>query len=82
MSGKTDEEDAKARIQRIIKYQENHDTYLVSLGGKEFYYSTRTNNGASKALALFCGFRYRYAEKKADLWNGKPYELEVYHKKI
>ncbi len=25
----TDEEDAKARIQRTIKYQENHDTYLV-----------------------------------------------------
>ncbi len=25
----TDEEDAKARIQRTIKYQENYDTYLV-----------------------------------------------------
>ncbi len=25
----TDEEDAKGRIQKTIKYQENHDTYLV-----------------------------------------------------
>lgn len=56
--------------------------YCRSLGGKEFYYSTRANNGASKALALSCGFRYRYAEKKTDLWNGKPYKLEVYHKEI
>ena len=129
----TDEEDAKARIQRTIKYQENHNTYLVyekksgqaigfagveetrphiyqdagialgpeyvgkgygrqilqllleycrSLGGKEFYYSTRANNEASKALALSCGFVYRYTEKKTDLRNGLPYELEVYHKEI
>lgn len=129
----TDEEDARARIQKTIEYQENHDTYLVyekksgqaigfagveeiepyiyqdasialgseyvkkgygkqilqllleycrSLGGKEFYYSTRANNEASKALALSCGFTYQYAEKKTDLRNGKPYELEVYHKEI
>lgn len=128
-----DEKDAKARIQRTIKYQENHNTYLVfekksgqaigfagveeirphiyqdasialgseyvgkgygkqilqllleycrSLGGKEFYYSTRANNEASKALALSCGFVFRYAEKKTDLRNGMPYELEVYHKEI
>ncbi len=129
----TNEEDAKVRIQRTIKYQENHDTYLVyekksgqaigfagveeirphiyqdasialgpeyvgkgygkqilqllleycrSLGGKEFYYSTRANNEASKALALSCGFVYRYTEKKIDLQNGTHYELEIYHKKI
>lgn len=128
-----DEEDAKVRIQKTIKYQENHDTYLVyekksgqaigfagveetaphiyqdvgialgpeyvgkgygkqillllleycrSLGGKEFYYSTRANNEASKGLALSCGFTYQYAEKRADLWNGKSYQLEVYHKEI
>lgn len=128
-----DEEDAKVRIQKTIKYQENHDTYLVyekksgqaigfagveetaphiyqdvgialgpeyvgkgygkqillllleycrSLGGKEFYYSTRANNEASKALALSCGFTYQYAEKRADLRNGKSYQLEVYHKEI
>lgn len=128
-----DEEDAKVRIQKTIKYQENHDTWLVyekksgqaigfagveetaphiyqdvgialgpeyvgkgygkqillllleycrSLGGKEFYYSTRANNEASKALALSCGFTYQYAEKRTDLRNGKPYQLEVYHKGI
>jgi len=129
----TDEEDAKARIRKTIKYQESHDAYLVyektsgqaigfagveetaphiyqdtgialgseyvgkgygkqilrllleycrSVGGKEFYYSTRANNEASKALALSCGFTYQYAEKKADLRNGELYELEVYHKEI
>lgn len=56
--------------------------YCSSLGGKDFYYSTRANNKASKALALSCGFTYQYAEKKTDLRNGKPYELEVYHKEI
>ena len=127
------EDDAKVRIQKTIKYQENHDTYLVyekksgqaigfagveeiaphiyqdagialgpeyvgkgygkqilqvlleycrSLGGKEFYYSTRAKNEASKALALSCGFVYRYAEQKTDLRNGESYELEVYHKEI
>lgn len=129
----TDEEDAKVRIQKTIKYQENHDTYLVyekkaghaigfagvekiaphvyqdvgialgpeyvgkgygkqillllldycsSLGGREFYYSTRANNEASKALALSCGFTCQYAEKKTDLRNGESYELKVYHKEI
>ena len=56
--------------------------YCRSLGGKEFYYSTRGNNEASKALALSCGFTYQYAEKRTDLRNGKPYQLEVYHKGI
>lgn len=129
----TNEDDARMRIQKTIKYQENHDTYLVyekesgqaigfagveetaphiyqdagialgpeyvgkgygkqilqvlleycrSLGGKEFYYSTRAKNEASKALALSCGFVYRYAEQKTDLRNGESYELEVYHKEI
>lgn len=129
----TDEEDAKVRIQKTIKYQENHDTWLVyekksgqaigfagveeikphiyqeasialgpeyvgkgygkqilrllleycrSLGGQEFYYFTRANNEASKALALSCGFACQYTEKKTDLRNGESYELEIYHKKI
>lgn len=56
--------------------------YCRSLGGKEFYYSTRGNNEASKALALSCGFTYQYAEKRTDYRNGKPYQLEVYHKGI
>ncbi len=128
-----DEEDAKARIQKTIKYQENHHAYLVyekksgqaigfagveettphiyqdagialgpeyvgkgygkqilqllleysrSLGGKEFYCSTRAKNEASKALALSCGFIYRYTENKTDLRNGESYGLEVYHKEI
>lgn len=129
----TDKEDAKVRIQKTIKYQEKHDTWLVyekksgqaigfagveeikphiyqdasialgpeyvgngygkqilrllleycrSLGAKEFYYSTRANNEASKALALSCGVTYQYAEKKTDLRNGEPYELEIYRKEI
>ncbi len=129
----TNEEDARIRIQKTIKYQENHDTWLVyekksgqaigfagveelvpriyqdasialgpeyvgkrygtqillllleycsSLGGKEFYYTTRANNQVSKALALSCGFRYRYTEKKTDLRNGEPYEMEVYYKEL
>lgn len=40
------------------------------------------NNEASKALALSCGFTYQYAEKRTDLRNGKPYQLEVYNKGI
>ncbi len=129
----TNEEDAKVRMQKTIKYQENHDTYVVyekesgqaigfagveeiaphiyqdasialgpeyvrkgygkqilrllleycrSLGGKEFYYSTRANNEASKVLALSCGFVFQYSEKKTDLRNGTPYELEVYYKEL
>lgn len=35
-----------------------------------------------KALVLSCGFTYQYAEKRTDLRNGKPYQLEVYHKGI
>jgi len=129
----TNEEDAKVRIQKTMKYQESHDTYLVyekrsgqaigfagveevephvfqdasialgpdyvgkgygkqilqllleycsSLGGKEFYYSTRANNAASKALARSCGFAYQSVEKKTDLRNGEPYELEIYYRKL
>lgn len=49
-----------------------------SLGGEEFYYSARAKNTASKALALSCGFTYRYSEEKTDWRNGERYELEVY----
>lgn len=52
-----------------------------TLGCKEFYYSTRANNTASKALAESCGFTFRYAKQKTDLRSGKPYKLEVYSKK-
>lgn len=51
-----------------------------SLGGKEFYYSTRSNNIPSKALAAACGFCYEYSQQKTDPRDGKSYELEVYRK--
>lgn len=56
--------------------------YCVSLGGKEFFYSTQAVNVASKALAISCGFSYRYSRQKTDLRTGKPYEVEVYSRKL
>ncbi|MDE5909924.1 MAG: GNAT family N-acetyltransferase [Lachnospiraceae bacterium] len=56
--------------------------YCISLGGREFYYSTRAGNLASKALAVSSGFVYQYSEHKIDQRNGKPYELEIYHKTL
>lgn len=56
--------------------------YCTSLGGVEFYYSTRSGNSAAKALALSCGFIYQYTEQKMDLRSGKPYELEIYRKDL
>ncbi len=56
--------------------------YCISLGGTEFYYSTRAGNFASKGLALSCGFVYQYSEKKTDPRSGKPYELEIYKKNL
>ncbi len=62
----TNEEDAIVRMQKTIKYQENHDAYFVY----------------EKESGQAIGFAYRYAEKKTDLRNGTRYELEVYHKEI
>lgn len=56
--------------------------YCGSLGGKTFLYSTRKDNAASRALALSCGFIYRGSRQKADPKSGRPYELEVYSKKL
>ena len=53
-----------------------------TLGGREFYYSTRSANQASRALARSCGFSYHHSEEKTDLRNGAPYELEVYWKQL
>ncbi len=53
-----------------------------SLGGKIFYYSARSQNTASKTLALSFGFTYQYSEQKTDLRNGESYELEVYSKNL
>lgn len=52
--------------------------YCISLGGLEFYYSTRTGNSASQALALSCGFVYQCSEQKTDMRNGKTYGLDIY----
>ena len=62
----------KQILQLLLKY------CAETLGGEEFYYSTRAENTAAKALAASCGFTYRYSEQKTDLRSGQPYELEVY----
>ena len=56
--------------------------YCISLGGQEFYYSTRAGNLASKALALSCGLAYQYSEQRTDQCSGKTYELEIYKKNL
>lgn len=56
--------------------------HCIALGGEEFLYSTRSSNVASKALAVSCGFSYRYAEKKVDPRNGEHYVLEIYSRKL
>ena len=56
--------------------------YCFSLGGQDFYYSTRAGNLASKALALSCGLVYQYSEQKTDQRNGKAYEMEIYKKNL
>lgn len=56
--------------------------YCSNLGGKEFFYSTRAGNTASKALVISCGFSYQYSEQRTDLRNGNKYELEIYSKKL
>ena len=44
----------------------------TTLGGKEFYYSTRSVNQASRALARSCGFSYHHSEEKTDFRIGAP----------
>lgn len=56
--------------------------YCGSLGGKEFFYSTRGNNEASIALAKSCGFQYQHTEQRTDPRNGEPYTLVFYRKEI
>ncbi len=54
--------------------------YCISLGGQEFYYSTRAGNLASRALALSCGLSYQHSERKTDQISGKSDELEIYYR--
>lgn len=54
--------------------------YCTASGGREFYYSARPGNLASKALALSCGFVRLCSKQRTDPRTGKPYESEVYKK--
>lgn len=56
--------------------------YCAASGGQEFYYSARSGNLASKALARSCGFVFQYSEQKTDPRTGTPYESEVYKKTL
>ena len=56
--------------------------YCISLDGQEFYYSTRAENLASRALALSCGLTYHHSEWRTDQRSGKTYELEIYKKNL
>lgn len=48
------------------------------LGAARFVYSCRSQNGASKRLALACGFSWARKEERVDKRNGEPYVLEYY----
>lgn len=50
------------------------------LNGKEFHYTTRAENTASKALAQSCGFRFHHSEQKRHPKSGETYEMEVYNR--
>lgn len=54
---------------------------FCGLGAKKFVYSCRSQNAASRALALSCGFCYTHSEDRTDARNGEPYTLEYYEKR-
>ncbi len=56
--------------------------YCRSLGGSEFFYSTRAANEASRALALCCGLVCQRLEQRIDPRNGEVYETEIYRKDL
>ena len=56
--------------------------YCRSLGGREFFYSTRAANEASRALALCCGLVYGHSEQRIEPRNGEVYEAEIYRKDL
>ena len=56
--------------------------YCRSLGGREFVYSTRAANEASRALALCCGLVDGHSEQRRDPRNGEVYEAEIYRKDL
>lgn len=65
----------KEILQILLKYCE-------ALGGKVFYYHTRVQNTASRALALSCGFAYFSSRWETDIRNGERYELQIYYKRL
>ncbi len=56
--------------------------YCTEKGGKEFWYSCRSENAAAKGLASSMGFEYVRSEERTDPCNGESYSLEYYIKKI
>lgn len=56
--------------------------YARALGGTEFYYASRKNNNASKALARSCGFEYCAEETRVDPRNNERYVLEKYCRRL
>lgn len=56
--------------------------WAAALGGREFFYSTRAENPASKALARSFGFEYQGGEAKIDARDGREYWLERYRKSL
>lgn len=56
--------------------------WAAALGGREFFYSTRAANEASRALALCCGLVYGHSEQRIDPRNGEVYEAEIYRKDL
>ncbi len=56
--------------------------YCTEKGGKELWYSCRSENAAAKRLASSMGFEYVRSEERTDPSNGKSYNLEYYIKKL
>lgn len=56
--------------------------YCAVGGGKEFWYSCRSENAAAKGLALSMGFEYVRSEERTDPRNGELYNLEFYVKQL
>ncbi len=56
--------------------------YCAAHGGKEFWYSCRSENAAAKGLALSMGFEYVRSEERTDPRNEEPYKLEFYVKQL
>lgn len=56
--------------------------WAAALGGREFFYSTRSENRASIGLARSFGFLYQSREDKIDQRTGLHYWLERYRKEL